>query len=79
MIYVLCLSIENELPMIEACRPNATYIFTILNATEISTPGFHTDRAYPGKLDCNWKIKGVQRKNIKLTINDNMEYEVEEK
>ena len=63
--------------MINACEPGATYIFTIFNATELSTPGFLENRSYPEDLNCTWKIKGAKSKRIRLIIDDY--YEIEEK
>ena len=65
--------------MINACRQNASYIITILNATEITTPGFYANRSYPEDLSCTWKIKSASNKKIKLIIDDAWDYEIEEK
>ena len=76
--YHTLIFLEKQEPMINACGANESLVFTILNATEISSPGFYA-KVYPANLNCTWKFKGSKNKRINLVFDDLYTYEIEEK
>ena len=72
--------LEQESPMMNACQPNGPYVLTISNATEISPPNDPENPGfYQNNLNCTWKIVTARGKRIRLDVEGNQNFEIEEK
>ena len=52
--------------MRDACGRNKVMVITILNLTDITSPGF-PDR-YPDNMDCKWLIVAEDDKQIEISL-----------